>query len=83
MSACLYVIMNLFMYMRCVHGTARMGLCPSVSVCECLLPLSIRARRQKLFSGELVQFSMKMRFAGPRVPDLLCRVCVFVCLCGL
>lgn len=38
----------------------------------CLLPLSIRARRQKLFSGELVQFSMKMRFAGPCVPALLC-----------
>ena len=45
---------------------------------QCLLPLSIRARRQQLFSGELVQFSMKMRFAGPRVPTLLCRACMCV-----
>ena len=48
---------------------------------QCLLPLSIRARRQKLFSGALVHFSMKMRFAGPRVPTLLCRVCMRVSDC--
>lgn len=33
-----------------------------------MLPLSIRARWQTLCSGELVQFSMKMRFAFLRVP---------------
>lgn len=98
MSVCLYVIMNLFMCMRCVHGTATVCLCPSV--CVCLPPLSIRARRQKLFSGELVQFSMKMRFAGPACANVtllsvflrvyvsmsVCvhaNVCGYVCVCGL
>ena len=31
-SACLYVIMNRFMYMRYAHNTAGLCLCPSVCV---------------------------------------------------
>lgn len=96
MSVCLYAIMNLFMYMRCARSTVGMCLCPSVCVCERVV-LSIQTRRQKPFSGELVQFSMKMRFGGLCVPVLLfpcvcvsltvC-VCIFrlfvcVCVCGL
>lgn len=75
MSVCLYAIMNLFMYMRCARSTVGMCLCPSVCVCERVV-LSIQTRRQKPFSGELVQFSMKMRFGGLCVPVLL-----FPCVC--
>lgn len=41
MSVCLYVIMNLFMYMRCVRHTARVCLCPSVCVCEWVVFASV------------------------------------------
>lgn len=39
MPVCLYAIMNLFMYMRCVRGTARVCLCPSV--CEWVVFASV------------------------------------------
>lgn len=41
MSVCLFVIMNLFMYMRCVYSTVRVCLCPSVCVCEWVVFASV------------------------------------------